>query len=247
MSSVYIGIPSYGDPHWKAPVATAVDLPSTGNNIGDARAVENTAVIYLWSGSAWVSTGGSSGTVSSVAFADGSTNPIYTISGSPVTTTGTITETLVSQTKNTIFAGPTTGANTQPAFRTLVAADIPTNTQIASIGFTVDGGGATPTTGLKGFTYVPYGCTINSVTLMADVSGSCVIDIWKVAYGSFPPNSGNSITASATPTLSSQQNSQDTTLTGWTTSISAGDVLAFNVNSASTVTRVNLVLKVTKT
>jgi hypothetical protein len=122
----------------------------------------------------------------------------------------------------------------------------PSGTAIATLGITIDGGGATPSTGQKGFIYVPYACTINSVTLLADVAGSVVIDIWKVAYASFPPSVANTITASDLPTLSSQQNSQDTTLTGWTTSINAGDVLAFNVNSASTLTRVNLILKITK-
>jgi hypothetical protein len=65
-----------------------------------------------------------------------------------------------------------------------------------------------------------------------------------VAYASYPPTVTNTITASAKPTLSSAAKSQDSTLTGWTTSISAGDVLAFHVDSASTVTRVNLVLTV---
>jgi hypothetical protein len=32
-------------------------------------------------------------------------------------------------------------------------------------------------------------------------------------------------------------------VSGWTTSISAGDVLVFNVDSVSTATRVNLVLE----
>ncbi len=126
---------------------------------------------------------------------------------------------------------------------TSIVVSIPT----AALGITIDGGGAVPTTGQKGFIYVPYSCTINSVTMLADQSGSAVVDIWKVAYGSFPPSVANTITASALPTLSSAQNSQDTTLTGWTKTISAGDVLAFNVNSASTLTRINLTLKVTKT
>jgi hypothetical protein len=121
------------------------------------------------------------------------------------------------------------------------------NIPIASIGITIDGGGVTPSTGVKGYLIVPYACTINSVTLLADQSGSCVIDIWKVAYASFPPTISNTITASDLPTLSSAQKSQDTTLTGWTTSISAGDTLAFNLNSASTLTRIGLTLKVTKT
>ncbi len=116
------------------------------------------------------------------------------------------------------------------------------------LGITIDGGGSVITTGLKGFLTVPYDCTIVSATMAADVSGSCVIDVWNRAYASFPPTVTQSIVASAPPTLSSQQSSQDTTLTGWTSSgaLLAGSVLAFNVNSASTVTRVTLTLKVTK-
>lgn len=72
-------------------------------------------------------TGGGSGSVTSVALADGSTTPIYTVSGSPVTTSGTLTLTLANQSANTVFAGPTTGAATQPTFRGLVSADIPNN------------------------------------------------------------------------------------------------------------------------
>jgi trimeric autotransporter adhesin len=73
-----------------------------------------------------------SGTVTSVALADGSTAPIYTISGSPVTSSGTLTFTLAAQAKNTIFAGPASGANAQPTFRTQVLADLPqmTNGQV---------------------------------------------------------------------------------------------------------------------
>ena len=66
--------------------------------------------------------------VTSVALSDGSTTPIYSISGSPVTTTGTLTFTLASQAKNLVFAGPASGANAQPTFRALVAADLPTFT-----------------------------------------------------------------------------------------------------------------------
>lgn len=65
-----------------------------------------------------------SGTVTSVALADGSTVPIFSISGSPVVGAGTLTETLIAQVKNTVFVGPASGANAQPTFRALVAADI---------------------------------------------------------------------------------------------------------------------------
>ena len=66
-----------------------------------------------------------SGTVTSVGLSDGSTVPIYTISGSPVTTVGTLTFSLATQSANLVFAGPTTGAAAQPGFRSLVLADFP--------------------------------------------------------------------------------------------------------------------------
>lgn len=61
--------------------------------------------------------------VTSVALLDGSTTPIYTISGSPVTTTGTLTFTLGSQAANTAFLAPN-GTAGQPGFRAIVAADL---------------------------------------------------------------------------------------------------------------------------
>jgi microcystin-dependent protein len=65
------------------------------------------------------------GTVTSVALADGSTIPIYSISGSPVTSSGTLTETLINQNPNLVFAGPSSGSAAQPTFRSLVPVDLP--------------------------------------------------------------------------------------------------------------------------
>ena len=81
---------------------------------------------------------------------------------------------------------------------------------------------------------------------MADQSGSIVIDIWKDTYASFPPDDGDSITASAPPTISGALKAQDATLTAWTKTINAGDILAFNVDSVATIERLTLVLKVKK-
>ena len=121
------------------------------------------------------------------------------------------------------------------------------NSKIDVIGITIDGGGAVISTGVHGYVSVPYACTINSVTMLADVAGAAVVDIWKVAYASYPPTNANSITSGAVPTITATNiKSQDTTLTGWTTSIAAGDTLGFNVDSASTITRLHVSLKVTK-
>lgn len=116
-----------------------------------------------------------------------------------------------------------------------------------AIEYVIDGSGSVITTGIKGDLEVPYGCTINRVTLLADQSGSIVVDIWKDTYANYPPTGADSITASAKPTISSATKSQDSTLTGWTTTITAGDTLRFNVDSITTCTRVTLSLKVTRT
>jgi hypothetical protein len=48
-----------------------------------------------------------------------------TVSGSPITTSGTFVGTLANQTANKVFASATSGAAAQPTFRALVAGDIP--------------------------------------------------------------------------------------------------------------------------
>ncbi len=115
---------------------------------------------------------------------------------------------------------------------------------IATINFVIDGGGSAILTGSKGFLVVDFACTIQNNTLLADQSGSIVVDIKKIDYATFPTTV--SICAAAKPTLSTAQKSQDATLTGWTTAITAGDILEYVVDSATTVTRVTLSLKVVK-
>ena len=172
MSSQYVNLPGYGNYQWKAPVPTAADLPTVNNLVGDARVDEQTSVIYVWNGSAWVANagtagvsslnsltgavtlaagtnvtlgtvgntitinstgGGGGGSVTSVALAEGSSTPIYSISGSPVTSTGTLTFTLQTQSAHAVFAGPTSGSAAQPTFRALVAGDIPALSYVTSV------------------------------------------------------------------------------------------------------------------
>lgn len=115
------------------------------------------------------------------------------------------------------------------------------------VNFVIDGGGSAIATGIKGDVYCPFAFDIDSVTLLADQTGSIQVDIWKDSYANFPPTDADSITASAVPTISSATKSQDATLTGWTVSVAAGDILRFNVDSATTVTRVTLALAGTRT
>jgi len=118
---------------------------------------------------------------------------------------------------------------------------------VSAIAFVIDGGGSAIATGVKGDLTIPFACTVQSAVLLADQSGSIVVDIWKDTYVNYPPTVADTITASAKPTLSTATKSENTTLTGWTTVVSAGDILRFNVDSATTVQRVTLSLKVVRT
>jgi len=111
----------------------------------------------------------------------------------------------------------------------------------------LDGGGSQLSTGVHLYFEIPFDCEIVSARLMAKESGSIVIDLWKDTYANSPPTVADSITASAKPTLSSAQKSEDTTLTGWTKTLSAGNYLGVNVDSVTTITQVTLSLRVLKT
>jgi hypothetical protein len=126
-------------------------------------------------------------------------------------------------------------------------AQMTSNQRTREIVFVIDGGGAAITTGVKGFIPIDFNCTINQVTLLADQTGSIVIDVWKDTYANFPPTDADTITASAVPTISAATKSQNSTLTGWTTAITAGDILGFNVDSVTSITKATIVLKVTVT
>lgn len=104
-------------------------------------------------------------------------------------------------------------------------------------------GVAALSTGLKGVLELPFAGTITQVSLVADASGSAVVDIWKDTYTNYPPTVADTICASAKPTLSSAVKYQDTTLTGWTKTFSAGDWIAINLDSVTTCKRLVLSLR----
>ena len=106
----------------------------------------------------------------------------------------------------------------------------------------IQGASGVITTGVSGDVRVDFPCTIVGWTLLADQTGSIQIDIWKDLYGNYPPTVADSITAAAKPLISSGVKNQSTTLSGWTTAITAGDTLRFNVDSVTAFNRVTLAL-----
>lgn len=120
------------------------------------------------------------------------------------------------------------------------------DTGTAVIGAAFDGSGAPIEVDARCDIYIPFDCTIDSVTMLADQVGAITVDIWSDTYGNYPPTNADSITAAATPNIAAANKSQDSTLTGWNTTITAGTTLRFNVEACSLIERLALILTVTK-
>jgi hypothetical protein len=72
--------------------------------------------------------------------------------------------------------------------------------------------------------------TITGWSIVAEgTSPTCTLDIWK-------------ITASAKPALSTGNAVKSTTLTGWTTAVSADDIFAIKVDACNAATKISLTL-----
>jgi hypothetical protein len=206
---------------------------------------------YYWDGAAWQALNGDTGITQltgNVTAGPGSGSQVATIANDAVTYAKmqniSATDRILG--RDTAGAGDTeeipvssglefTGG---PGLRVTAAV------RTMQVGITIDGGGSVPSTGVKGYKTVPVTGTITGVRMLADQAGSAVIDIWKDTYANYPPTNADSITAAATPTISAADKSEDTTLTGWTTAVTAGDVLGFNLDSITTITRVTLELTI---
>ena len=258
-------MPTVPDIHRRGTRAAQATIAAPPLTVGTLFFVTDESKTERWNGTAWEGYSDAGGVLApgphAATHASGGSDPVTvtTLAGYPGGTTTYLRS-------DGTFATPTAGAPSAhhttnetggtDAITALAGSVITTGTiasarlpaRIGAIGLIIDGGGSAITTGVKGFLEVPFAGTITAATLLstdaAVTAGSIVIDVWKAAYASYPPTSGNTITASARPTLTSATKSRDTTLTGWTTAISAGDILGFNVVSASTVTRVVLSLTV---
>lgn len=122
-----------------------------------------------------------------------------------------------------------------------------------SIGVTINGNGSVISTGLKGYIYIPIGFTISAYTILGNSTGSISLDVWRCTYAQFDagvsaPTSSMSLISTSTgaslPNASSATKAQSTSLSGWTTSISAGDILAVTVASISNFSQVNFSLSI---
>jgi Collagen triple helix repeat (20 copies) len=105
-------------------------------------------------------------------------------------------------------------------------------------------GSALPTGQVNIFYTIPYDATITGWSITGSPSGSISVDIWK-NYQSIP-TIANTITGGNYVTLTATQINGSNNLSGWSTSVRSGDIFEFNINSAASLTRACLVLKLLK-
>ncbi len=151
-------------------------------------------------------------TVSSVGL---SLPSIFTVTNSPVTSSGTLTGSLNTQTANTVFAGPSSGSAAVPTFRAMVSADYPASTinygsiqnetKSTILGNPSGSTSAAPSeitlgAGLSfsGTTLVNTGVTTNPLTTLGDI-----IYASNTATPATPARLGGSTTASTKEFLTS--------------------------------------------
>jgi hypothetical protein len=109
----------------------------------------------------------------------------------------------------------------------------------AQLEFEIDGAGVAITTGAKSLmATIPFTFVVSTWRVLGiGGTGSIVIDGWLDTYANYPPVVGDSIFASAKPTITTATKAESSTLTGWTTTWPKGSVLELNVDSNSTFTK----------
>lgn len=132
---------------------------------------------------------------------------------------------------NLIFPSCGPGSQIQTVTATLAA-------RTGLLGYVIDGGGTTVSTGVKGQIDIPVPMTVTGWVLTADQSGSAVVGINAGSYASFP--SLSNINGSDPPTLASVQKNENLAATAWSGTLAAGTQLQFSVTSATTVQRLNV-------
>lgn len=110
-----------------------------------------------------------------------------------------------------------------------------------TISLTIDGQGSAIVAGSTRAVTIPYACVISSWSVIGDASGSLSVHIASSTFANYPTLT-NMTGAGNAPSLSSQSKN-GAAVSGWTqTSVSAGSVLGFVVDSASTVKWATIVL-----
>ena len=137
---------------------------------------------------------------------------------------------------------------TDPFLRTSAASSV---ARVGVIQLTIGNGVDVIGTGVKGFISIPVACTLTGWRLLstdaAATSGAIKIDVWRDTYTNYPPDNSDSITNAHEPEIvATNKKAEDTNISDWTSvAIVAGDVIGFNVDSCTSITRATLHIQLT--
>ena len=115
----------------------------------------------------------------------------------------------------------------------------------SGIGAVLDGGGVALPDAMTAHVEIPFAGVITAFRLFADQSGSITVKVLKDTYANYPPTHPADDISNGGLSIAAADKAQDTALSGWTTTLAAGDILAFRVVGAATaITRVTAQLTV---
>jgi hypothetical protein len=126
-----------------------------------------------------------------------------------------------------------------------VASTLKTNLKVGSCGVTFDGGGQVIQT-KTAYVQIPYNGTLGAWSMVADQAGACTIAVSKSTFVGFPPTSPVYSTNPAIPATNQTATNAGAYNPGMDT-ITAGDVLKFEISLITSITWVNLTINITKT
>ena len=110
-----------------------------------------------------------------------------------------------------------------------------------TVNYVIDSGSLPMQVGDKGKLTIDVTGVIENIRVLSDQTGDIVLDIGKTSFADYP--NFNSITAGQRVQLINTDNYFDDVLNNWTTSITAGDILRFDVISVNNIRRVLISLK----
>ena len=120
-----------------------------------------------------------------------------------------------------------------------------TSIKTGSCGVTFDGGGQV-VQNKTAYVQMPYSGTLGAWSMVADQAGACTITVSKGTFGTFPASSAVYSTQPAIPATNITATNAGAYNPGMAT-VTAGDVLKFEISAITAITWVNLSIQITKT
>jgi hypothetical protein len=110
-----------------------------------------------------------------------------------------------------------------------------------TINYVIDSGSIAMLAGNKGSVTLDVSGVIESLVILSDQRGDLTLDIKKSTYSTFP--AFTSIVGGVYPQMLNSRKVRDDNLSGWNTSLVAGDILTFDVIAVNNINRFLVSLK----